>query len=170
MLSAKDKDMNTYDYKIGKLNGILKAFEWVNSKTDHGYDFTIEILAGNDDLKNLATSHLKHWYPNATVDSKPIENWRDEFSKILQEWLFEYVLIDKNSSYSCDKLQEIDSSFTLFDSTSREYFINNFCNDLEVIEVISVNIETDEWYEAYWHDFAFKGKNGAMFIHLGVSD
>lgn len=166
--------MNNYDYKIGKLNGILKAFEWVNSKTNHGYDFTIEILTGNDDLKNLATSHLKHWYPNATVHSKPIENWRDGFSETLQEWLFEYVLTDKNSPHSDDKLQEINSGFTLFDSTSRKYFINNFCDDLEdaleVIEVISVTIETDEWYEAYWHDFAFKGKNGAVFIHLGVSD
>ncbi|KRU22425.1 MAG: hypothetical protein L0G41_03020 [Psychrobacter sp.] len=166
--------MNNYDYKIGKLNGILEAFQWVNSKTNYGYDFTIEILSGNDDLKKLATDHLKHLYPNATVHSKPIENWRDEFSKKLQEWLFEYIQIDIDPLNSHNKLQHINSGFTLFDIKSREHFINNFCDDLEdalgVVEVISVNIETDEWYEAYWHDFAFKGKNGAVFIHLGVSD
>ena len=68
----------------------------------------------------------------------------------------------------------INNSFILFESTSRESFINDFCNDLEealeIVEVISVNIEASEWYEAYWHDFAFKGKNGNVFIHLGVSD
>lgn len=166
--------MNTYDYKIGKLNGMLKAFEWVNSKCNHGYSFAIETLAGDDDLKNLAANHLKQWYPNATVNSKPVADWRNEFSKMLQEWLFEYVLTDKNTSNPSDKLREVNGSFTLFYATSRESFTNDFCDALEdaigVIEIIEVNIETDEWYEAYWHDFAFKGRNGNVFIHLGVSD
>lgn len=164
--------MENFDYKLGYLSGILKGFEWVNGKSNHGYTFTIEPLVGDESLEKLVENDLKQWDENAIVTATPIENWRKEFSQKLHNWLFSYICVDKN--YEDCLIETKSSSFTLFNADFRAYFINEFCDELEqlleISQAVKINVQTTKFYEACWYDFAFRGKTGSILIHLGVSD
>lgn len=166
--------MNNFDYRIGYLSGILKAFEWVNGKSNHGYSFTIEPLNGDESLEKLIENDLKTWDETTIVTATPLNNWREEFSKVLQSWLFSYVCIDENSFEDCLVESRKNASFTLFHQGFRDDFVSEFCDELEqllkVSQALKIDVNMEKFYECAWHDFAFRGKNGSVFIHLGVSD
>lgn len=164
------KDIN---YKLGKIDGIFKAFEWVNAKTNHQYSFEISILQGSDTLEKQAELHLKQWYENAIVETQELENWKVELTSTLKRWLFDYV---PNNEEGCqfETLLDETKAFNLSRSEARQLFVENLFGELQetldIVKVIKVNIKTDEWYEACWDDFAIQGEKASIFLHFGDSD
>ena len=167
--------MSDFDYRLGRLQGQLDSFIYVNAKTNHSYTFEITQIDNSLELVEDTHNFLVKHYPNSQLSTNKIENWQSTVSMVLQRWLFDFVFMGENFDKH-NKLHGFGaySGFNCFESYSRAIFTLEFCQAiddlLQVIEVIGVNLDTTEWYESCWNDFSFRGKNGSLFLHLGVSD
>lgn len=161
-------------YQIGKLEGILKTFEWINEKVNHQYSFELVILDNDKSLKEQVEVRLKQWYLEATFEYKTIHS-QQPLIDALSSWLFEYLPHPKDKDgFNRDALDANNSSISVLELESRHKFAKNFCNDLDSVlniqRIEQVTMHTNDWYEAQWIDYAIEGEKGRVFLHLGVSD
>lgn len=167
--------MSNFDYQLGKLQGQFDALMYVNAKPNHSYSFEIYPITQEKNLLQSAENHLKQYYPDGVVSSEKLDDWQKTLSQSLEYWFFEFVYRGEEM-FKHDKLHEFGEygGFNCFNKVSRQIFALEFCQAIDdllnVEEGFEIFLETNEWYEADWNDFALKGKNGSIFIHLGVSD
>lgn len=173
--------MDKMIYAISRLNGILEAFSYVNGKTNHCYSFEITILEKNNSIEATVEKYITKIYPDALISFEPLDNLQSELTQVLENWLFSYQPQSDNHGnilHGCGSpfayLKDIDESFSMSDNDFRKDFIKNFIQSLNdatrINNAFKVQIDTDEWYECAWDDFALEGENAILFLHLGVSD
>lgn len=169
-------EMDNFDYKLGKLNGILTGLSYVNNKANHGYTFEIIKIDASKPLEIATETYLKGFYKDATVSFSEVIDWRSEINAALHTWLFSYLLptTQGGCGSAFASLKDVDNTFSMSIKSFRDEFIKQMSDQLdalvEVKRVLAVSLITDEWYEMEWVDFAIEGKKGVVFIHLGVSD
>ncbi|CAA6822989.1 MAG: Unknown protein [uncultured Sulfurovum sp.] len=81
----------SYDYEIGRINGILEGFEYVNNKTNYGFTFYITTLDTNKSIEESSSQYLKSMYPESEVSFKAIDAWDKLLYSYFDRWLFSYL-------------------------------------------------------------------------------
>lgn len=172
--------MQTIDYKLGKLAGVLESFSWINNKTNHGYNFEIEKLPDEANCHQAFEKYIFQYYPDAIVRLDQFSIDDESFQFVIRNWLFAYQKsqnIDENSIGSGHESCYLDDKYRAFSLTHEslkklffEGFLDELMSLLETNTIYKVHMRTDTWYEGAWDDFIFEGERGRIFLHLGVSD
>jgi len=172
--------MQTIDFKLGKIAGVLDAFSWINTKTNHSYCFEIEKLPDEDNCLRAFEKYIFEYYPEAIVRLEQLSIDDELVHSTIRNWLFGYqkspnidedfIGLGSESCYLDDKYK----AFSLTDESYKKDFLEGFLSELIALiqanTIYKVHIKTNTWYEAAWDDFIFEGKKGRIFLHLGVSD
>lgn len=87
--------MSDFDYQLGRLQGQLDSFIYVNAKTNHSYTFEITQIDNSLELVEDTHNFLVKHYPNSQLSTNKIENWQSTVSMVLQRWLFDFVFMVK---------------------------------------------------------------------------
>ena len=174
--------MDKFSYEIGRIAGILECFSYVNNKTNHGFSFEIKVLDAKKTIEDSSTAYLRNMYPDSEINFESVSDWKSVLKSCFEKWLFCYQphrddegnMIEGGCGSYFSYLKDIDNSFSMSDSGFREEFIIEILASIEstlnVIRAVQVHLNTKEWYECDWNDLALEGKNGNLFLHLGVSD
>ncbi len=172
--------MKSMDFKLGKLAGVLEAFSWINTKTNHSYSFELEKLPDEADCAQSFEKYIFQYYPEASFTLEPFNIDDELVYSTIKNWIFSYqkspninespIGCGHESCYLDDKYR----AFSLTHESFKIDFLKNFLDELltlvEVHAIYKVHLKTDTWYEGAWDDFIFEGKKGRIFLHLGVSD
>ena len=172
--------MQTIDFRLGRLAGVLEAFSWINNKTNHNYSFEIERLSNENNCLQAFEKYIFEYYPEAIITLEKLSIDNKLVHSIIENWLFSYQKspnLDENfiglGSGSC-YLDDKYNAFYLTEDSYKKDLIEDFLSELiSLIEgntLYKVHIKTSTWYEAAWDDFIFEGKKDRIFLHLGVSD
>ncbi|WP_111861512.1 hypothetical protein [Acinetobacter sp. CFCC 10889] len=172
--------MKNIDFELGRLSGVLAAFALINTKCNHGYTFEIVNLHTNFESKNAFQHYFLEMYSDAKITFEELSLTDLKVRDALKTWLFSYQKADdadeslvglgSSDCYLDDKYE----AFVLNERDAQQSFLENFLVELKsllvVQKVYQVFVKTNSWYECAWDDFIFEGKDGSIFLHLGVSD
>jgi hypothetical protein len=134
-----------------KLNSYLEAIAAVNSFTNDGKTYCIELLDKiNNNVQDTLRNHfdVKLW----TITTTPVEeNWKDVFNKELHGYFFQYVgeMIVQSDRQKYDALRDTDPKTFIevitgtMKSLHLEYILSGFVDRLE--EIIPQNSVLKEW-------------------------
>ena len=150
-----------------ELRGFLAAFEWVNSKSDHGYTFTIDAVRDNGLHEQLALEHFHIWKPSE-LRLSALTGPRTVIRDTTLKWLRSYI---NDTPPYCMKS---NATFSLGCDAFDVDFAASFMDRLECAGTIThgyrIQFQTDGFYECSWDDYLVFTGNWAVFLHFGVSD
>ena len=101
-----DESPGADDPAVAWLQGFLHAFAWFNSKTDHGYTLTLDVLPKPGSAREAIKGHFRGEWDELTLT--PVEDWSAFVRGLLGRWLFQF------SDRSMDHLEDPRESFSLF--------------------------------------------------------
>lgn len=162
--------------KIDQITGFLRAFEWINHKSNNGYTFEVTPLPVCESEQTAIEKYRDTFQIQPTEFKYSIKpfgtNWRCELYKILERWLLEFQ-IDPFKSGSC--LIDKNKEFSLSVDSLKRNMLNEVLDEIEEISKFSAGfgIEIDLgklFYECAYSDFLLMGNEGCLYVHLGVSD
>jgi hypothetical protein len=155
----------------GELRGLLRAFAWINTKTNHGYTFEFDRLPAAATAEESVCLFLRsHHELEARVTLKRLRGWRTPVRKSLGRWLFSFMCDDHNG-----KLDDPRRTFSITERWVRRDMVEWVTDALEqaLTPTASWRVELEYgsgFYECGWEDFAFEASDGVYLLHLGVSD
>jgi hypothetical protein len=156
----------------GELRGLLRAFAWVNAKTNHGYTFEFDRLpAAATVSESVRLFLLEHHELEARVTLKRLRGWRTPVRKGLETWLFSFICDSHDG-----KLDDPHQYFSISERSVRRDMIGWVTDMLESAAGptaawrVEIEYGTRQFYECGWEDFAFESADGVYLLHLGVSD
>ncbi len=161
---------------IDKINGFFKAFEWINHKTNFGYTFEIKQLPKFSEHYETIDYYLKNHLSGTcdlSISTVNLGNsWRISLKEYLLKWLFEF---QTGSFFDAGCLTDIKNTFSLSCDSEKKQMVEELLNDIESVADFIHGYEvkiylTNSFYENEYNDFLLLGKDGSLFIHLGVSD
>ncbi len=134
-------EMDSFEYKLGKLNEILTGLSYVNNKTNHGYTFEIVKIDASKGLETATEDYLKGIYSEGTASFSNVSDWRREINDALENWLFSYLpsKTEKNgdrviggcgSPYS--HLKDVDKSFSMTFKSFRDDFVGKISDQISI--------------------------------------
>jgi hypothetical protein len=149
-----------------ELQGFLRAFAWINTKTNHGCDYSIYQVP-----KVLTcTESLGRYFdvPSASVQLTPMADWSQDLSALLEEWLFAYQRTSE------DHLVDPRQSFTLTDDYGHRMVIDQLMTKFRQLQPTAgwtANVPCEELREfCFQQDVVLESPNHLYLIHFGVSD
>jgi len=178
---------------LGKINGFLKAFEWMNHKLNHQYWFFVKdykkcsVDEALEQYKHSFKNPEKIIVENSEVNSE-LFNLHYDLYDLFDDLLFAFQKDDNGKDFL------IDERFSSFfqDEEGRAEIIKELISWLEImmygfecldnpdkfyelvesgeLKVYSVNANADNSYDLVYDDILLVGKNKTLLIHLGYSD
>ena len=153
--------------QFAELRGFLAAFEWVNSKTDHGYTFTLDAKPDSDSREQLARDHFRIWEPT-DLRLSSLTDPRRVIRESTLKWLRRYI---SDVPPYCMKP---NATFSLACDAFDDEFATSFMERLEcagsITQGYSIEFRTESFYECSWDDYLVIAGDWAVFLHFGVSD
>lgn len=162
--------------EIIQLNSFLRAFTWINSKSNHGYTFEIQKFPSvlkPEEAVNFYVSSFQYGkeVPKIVIHNYG-SNWKDLLVKNLNKWLFEFQIDTFNDGRV---LYDKFNDFSLSHESFRNNMIAELIQQFESIDsfISSFEIELvfeNEFYECDYNDLLLLGTHCSLYIHFGVSD
>jgi hypothetical protein len=160
-----------FEWRLGRLQGILSAFEWFNDWANHGHTFELRRLDGFDE--KAINGHFAAFADSVRLQR--LQPWQKPVADSLNRWLYCY-LTDGHVRYPSETHERVE--FRAEFPQSREDY------RIELAEGIALELDTVltpqavwqvlchpiHFYENVWDDIVFVGMHGVYLLHLGVSD
>ena len=146
---------------IGEVRGLLRGFEWFNTRVNYGPTYTFERLAPHASLDEALNCYFDG--DTQEIQLTPMGNWQTEVRSVLAQWLFAYC--DSGLPPGVGAVGDSRSQDEQLD-----HFMELFQGTLRPRAVWKVDVKLDSFYELLWDDLVFECASGAYFLHLGMSD
>jgi hypothetical protein len=152
---------------LARLEGFLKAFEWMNHKSDHGCSYFVATLPAGDDIAAAVAERFSGRPAEFHVEA--IANVDDELRNVFRRFLF--LFRDRHGDHLVDPRR----SFSLTHDFGQKALLDNLADMMRAIGVraawrIQVPPECGELYECFQDDIVVAYSDGLCLLHFGVSD
>ena len=154
---------------LAEIRGFLHAFEWVNSKSNHGYSFEISTREKTADIDRDVAEHFSG-DEGVRTHLSAASDWRDVVFKALVRWLLAYL----RDHHTIGRLEDGRKAFSLSSRSSCKDMIDSLIEQIESISPIisgyTVRIQTDGFYVCAYTDIVLDARDCLIFLHFDVCD
>ena len=168
-LLTENNPMSPNPNAVAEIQGFFRAFEWVNSKTNHGYTFDISTRPKTADINRDVANHFST-YENAETHVAKVADWRETVFDAMVRWLLAYL----KDHYRSGRLEDKSKTFSL---SSRSFYKDMIDPLIEQIHSISpvrtgytVHVETVGFYACSYTDIVLDARDCLIFLHFDVCD
>jgi hypothetical protein len=153
---------------LARLDGFLKAFEWLNCKTNHGCSFFVCEMPKAGGVADAVADYFKLHASHFRVE--PVAEIGRELEEVFGRFLF--LFQDPHGDHLVDPRR----SFTLMEDAGRQSVLEELAGMLQALEVTAAwrvrpSLECEEMREwCFQDDIALEFPAGMCLIHFGVSD
>ena len=147
--------------ELAEVRGILRAFEWFNSKVNYSPTFTLAELPTRP---TLAEAIFAHFQGDAIeIEAVPVADWFNASQALLSKWLFEYRDLITPDAFGCVNDQRAESKLV-------EEIVRKMETAIQPTAAWTVKIKTRQFYELFWDDVAIESNQARYLLHLGWTD
>jgi len=160
-------------FKYGIIVGELGAFSKFNDKTNHGYEFSLELITDFESIPKYLENLIEGEYGiSETYKLNKIDN-KDAFVfffKLLHDkWYYAYQNKDENH------LSDLNNSFSLYMNPWKKEWVEEFVDfllqTLNPINIFEINyVGLKYYYASDFDEFIFECEDEIYHFRLKVSD
>lgn len=154
---------------LAEIRGFLRAFEWVNGKTNHGYCFEITLAPLNEDLSAAVAAQFARDQPTRLTIS-PATNWRELLNSTLSHWLLKYL----QDPPVLGRLEDKSRTFSLSTASCQQEMVDPLVDQIESLSPIqsahTISVETAGFYACESADLVLVAAEHLVFLHFDVCD
>jgi hypothetical protein len=152
---------------LARLDGFLKAFEWMNHKSDHGCNYFVVTLPGADDVAVAIAERFSGRPADFHVEA--IADVDGELRNVFRRFLF--LFQDTHGDHLVDRRR----SFSLTHDFGRKALLEHLAGMMRSIGVraawrVRPPESCGELYECFQDDIVLAYSDGLCLLHFGVSD
>lgn len=165
-----NQELGDTETEISFLNGILTAFQFINHKTDSGFDFS---LKGYERKSDNLQDALKTIYETVSeIKLSRIDEFR--VKEILTKWLFSFVPgINKfpRQAFLVDKYDHFSHSHSSDRNEFVEEFVYSLMKAIKPINIFRIDYLTTKFYVGSDNDIlCFETQNKVFLLSCSWDD